>query len=627
MKDKKDIEILRRIALWNASNGGSREPGAAGTGQQDKDDNSEILIDKIQRVNIPYKFFNMVYDGNYIAGAEAKDGAYYTSNLETSWQGKALNNVGIDGEVYVRLCGDYGIAFIKDSVFMEYWGTTSGIINSGDVIIRDIIYAGDVIYRLSFINGIYYIHAMSDPVTVSNLVYSTTEEIKWIASDGELMMYADDRNVYLVTSVSESVVHCGRFNNGSGISKLVNLNGKFIALSKQGMYSYTAVYEDLGLQWITCRKGNDKFVDCCFDGTNYFFINSSGQVYAGSPPSAMTMFRKFSANPISINACGMYIVVTYPGKIEYLNYDTLLKIENSGITFSSDIKKILYFENMYYVLDNGSQLYRGTDITNLEKYSIDSYVENMNVSYDGTRLYLVTYNGSNSTVRYIENGSLTNVWSKSGSGYYDAWTSADGSLYTYNYSSGYIMKYNSETSDFENVVQHNSYDNKYHSSCYNPQTDTWYLSWQTGWAVYYGHEGIFKNNVFTEVASERYNVAKSIGDNFYRYSRYQNGYTYRESVRVLRTDNTNDSITIGDINTCAIDYCKGYWILCAADGYIYVSKDMSNWVKIYYNSKYIMSSNAESQNGFYTNVFVANNKIFIIGKTKGENKYSLYRGG
>lgn len=633
-KDNWNVEQCRRIALYNLANGGGNKSRLSDPMGEEPEDDDVDEYGKVKEKITP-TFYNVRFLDDFYGGTDCSEqgyGVYKTAVPGDNWNGSGMYGLS-SGKIYVRNLGIYMLAFVKDGNKIEY--------NSEIVTlqwnVRDYIFDGTNLYSLIIDNGIYKIALMSSPDTIDTVMYSQEEEITWIATNGSTVVFTDGSKVYAVAdSITAISIYDPLSNFGlkKGIIKLISNGEEYIIIGHKGTWAYSKTSNDS--VWYTRREGNYDFVDVDSDGNAFYLINKDGQVYYGNKGFARDksfMFMKFKMNPISVNKCGVYMIVTYPGMIQYALISKTLKFKDiNEYEETKAIRRIYYFNGYYHVLYEAPSygiynLKRGTSIENLSNYMTGICCMTMNKA--GTKLYIAQLTGeSSASIKYIDtNGTVTTVSTAPSYRMDDVWETENGDIYCFSMYTYKGYKWDVANSAWIEVMECTAYEPSYHDSIYNSANDEWRVDWRSGWYSYHYGDGKITNGAWSQYWERgRYYRIKPTDTGVLCYYVEQNVSKYIYDA-VLRTGDSQTSINT-PVLVCAMNYIDGLYIFAGANGGIYISSNLTNWIKIYKDSNYFISNSKANmisyrQNNQIHDIYVANGKVFVELFEKAEYKYKM----
>ena len=548
-------------------------------------------------------YYNMIYtsDNKYAGGTLSGYGygTYISEDLNT-FTGYNMNQTEIlDCKIYVRKLGSYQVAFTKDNTLLEYWGTESGTGNN-DLKIIDFIYTGTTIYRLSYNQETYNIHKMNTPVEELELIYSSTDKIDWIAAlDDVGLLFVSLNKVYeIVKNEDDEITIEVVFDlfNLVGINKLIAHNNQFVVIARDGYMAYSNNTTTTG--WSIRRFGKHHLVDITSDNDDLLcLINEDGQSYLGTLPDNVCMYKKFDKQPLSINVCGLYMVVTYEGYIIYTKLETTFDLAVNDI-IENNCECALYHNNTYYLVLSDGYIYSGKRLSQLTKMTTIGNVKYIAVK--GNVMYALCSLKSGTTVTNTvrRSNDMTN-WTPVGNAVTSYILPANylffdknGDLYFYvapYERSSYVYKYDVDTDTF--IV---SYTAKYEADrgaiptylngClymfYSRSTvDTNY--------VYETTKDLTTTNSFSSGLQGAINYAYRVYDDQERAYILYGSFLDNYSATLYTCENGNlpyQTHVMFEGNNLKIAFIVkvGKWFVVGAnDGYIYASENRVNWFKAF----------------------------------------------
>ena len=590
-------------------------------------------------------YYNMIYtsDNNYAGGTLSGYGyGVYTSVDLNTFTGSYMNQTEIkDRRVYVRKLGDYEIAFTKHDKLMEYWGTSTGTVKS-DLVFIDFIHTDTTTYRLSYDGQKYNIHEMSTPVQELKLVYSTEDKIDWIASiDNVGLLFVSNNNVYeVMTNEHNEVIAEIVFSdfNLIGINKLIAHNKQFVVIGNKGQMAYTSTSSTIG--WSTRQLHRQDIVDATSDSDDLIcLIDTQGQSYMGTSPFDLCLYKKFDKQPLSINVCGLYMVITYEGYIIYTKLITTFDLVVNSV-IEGDCVCAVYYNNIYCLLSSDGYIYSGKKLSQLTKVTTIGNVRYLAVNND-TLYALYALKSGNSCENGVKCTTDLVNWQAVGNNIVSYMTPAnylffdDNNLYFYiaPYNSKiYVYKYNNTTSEF---------DISYTSQWANSESA--YPIYVNGHLHMCYSRNTVESNYAYEVTSDLVNVdvyqdeLQGVINNCYRvYDDDKNAYVLygnfmnRYSAVILmgegdRTLTSQSFIFAGESLNIAFIVKVGKWYAVGAhDGYVYASENRVNWFRAF-RVEEITTSSDEPR---FITAHDVNNKLIIsvyyLDATSNTYKYKLY---
>lgn len=634
-KDNWNVEQCRRIALYNLANGGGDKNRLSDPmGTDEPEDNDIDEFGKI-REKITPTFYNVMYSEDFYGGTDCSSegyGTYKAALPGDTWNGTGMYGIS-SGKVYVRNLDTYMLSFVKDGNKVEY----NGEVVTLEWTVRDYVFDGTYLYSLIIDSGVYKIALMSNPETIASVIYSQETEITWIATNGSSVVFTDGNRVYAVTdTVTAASIYDPLSNYGlkKGIVKLISNGEEYIVIGHKGTWAYSKTTDDA--VWYTRREGNYDFVDVDADGNSFYLINRDGQVYYGNKGFAREksfMFMKFKMNPISVNKCGVYMIVTYPGMIQYALISKTLKFKDfAGYEESKAIRRIYYFNGYYHVLyeDPSYGVYnlkRGTSMDSLSNYMAGICCMTMNKA--GTKLYIAQLTGdSSASVKYIDTaGTVTTISSAPSHRMDDVWETANGDIYCFSMYTYRGYKWDSANSSWTEVMECTAYEPSYHDSIYNPANDEWRVDWRTGWYTYNWVDGKITEGTWSQFwARGRYYRMKPVETGVLCYLYEQNVTKYIYDA-VFRSGSSETQIAT-PVLVCAMNYIDGLYIMAGANGAIYISPNLANWVKVYKDSNYFITNSKTNMISYrdsnqINDIFVANGKVFVELFDRSTWKYKM----
>lgn len=549
-------------------------------------------------------YYNMIYtsDNQYIGGTLSGYGygTYISEDLNT-FTGYNMDQTEIlDYKIYVRKLGSYEVAFTKNNTLLEYWGTESGTTNN-DLKIIDFVYTGTTIYRLSYDQETYNIHKMNTPVEELELIYSSADKIDWIAAlDDVGLLFVSSNKVYeIVKNEDDEIAIEVVFDlfNLVGINKLIAHNNQFVVIARDGYMAYSNNTTTTG--WDIRRLGKHHLVDITSDNDDLLcLINEDGQSYLGTLPNNVCMYKKFDKQPLSINLCGLYMVITYEGYIIYTKLITTFDLSTSSV--DGACKCAVYNEGLYYLVLGDGYIYSGSKLSKLEKVTTIGNVEYIavknNVVY---ALYSIANTSDNGYTNGVKSTSDLKTWNDVGNTVVSRITPANYLFFDKDENlcfhvtpyerNSYVYKYDADAGTFTQ-----SYTSKYEckksaipvyvNDClymfYSRNTveiDCVYettkdLSTTSGFGS--GYQGLI--NYHYRVYDDGERAYMLYGNFLDKYS--STIYVFEDGVK-MPSENFKFNNTTLDI---AFIVKVGKWFVVGADdGYIYASENRVNWFRAF----------------------------------------------